>query len=180
MSDPHVKRQMQEFAIRDEIDSDHSTVREIHEVAFSQPNEGKLVESLRVAAFPQISLVAEVAGELVGHIFLSPVRIEECPSKCGYAGLAPVGVKPSAQDRGIGSALIREALARCADVEWFTVFVLGDPTYYARFGFVLAAPLGLRYESEQFDSHFQVLELKPGVLSGARGWVRYHEVFSDL
>ena len=36
----------------------------------------KLVESLRIAAFPQISLVAELSGERVGHIFLSPVKIE--------------------------------------------------------------------------------------------------------
>ena len=171
---------MREIVVRDETDSDHLAVCEVHEAAFGQPSEAELVESLRVAAFPQISLVAEFAGELVGHVFLSPVRIEGKRPKGACAGLAPVGVTPSAQGQGIGSALIREALARCPAIGWLTVFLLGAPAYYARFGFVLAAPLGLRYESELFDSHFQVLELEPGSLSGARGWVRFHGAFSEL
>jgi putative acetyltransferase len=60
------------------------------------------------------------------------------------------------------------------------VFVLGDPSYYSRFGFVLAAPRGFRYESEAFDAAFQVLELEEGVLSGCRGRVRYHPVFGEV
>jgi predicted N-acetyltransferase YhbS len=57
---------------------------------------------------------------------------------------------------------------------------VGNPRYYSRFGFVLAAPLGLRYESDAFDSAFQVLELRPGSLAGRRGYVRYHDAFSAL
>ncbi len=166
--------------IRDETESDYRVVRAIHEAAFGQSGEASLVESLRVAASPRVSLVAELEGERVGHIFLSPVRVEGQPPRGACAGLAPVGVKPSAQGRGVGSALVREALGRCPALGWSAVFLLGDPDYYARFGFVLAAPLGFRYESELFDSHFQVLELEAGALAGGQGWVRYHEAFSAL
>jgi putative acetyltransferase len=168
------------MVVRDEIDSDYEAVRGIHEAAFGQAGEARLVELLRTSAFPRVSLVAERAGELAGHVFVSPVTIEGRPPRSPCGGLGPVGVKPSCQGGGIGSALVREALARCSRVGWSAVFLLGEPAYYARFGFVLAAPRGLHYENDSFDSHFQLLELEPGALSGARGWVRYHEAFSQV
>jgi putative acetyltransferase len=60
------------------------------------------------------------------------------------------------------------------------VFLLGDPAYYARFGFELAGPRGLHYQSEAFDSAFQLLEVAPGALRGCTGCVRYHEAFDAL
>ncbi|MBJ18772.1 MAG: GNAT family N-acetyltransferase [bacterium] len=53
-----------------------------------------------------------------------------------------MGVDPSRQRSGVGSALIRESLRRCPEIGWQAVFLLGDPGYYARFGFGLAAPAG--------------------------------------
>ena len=127
-----------------------------------------------------MSLVAELDRELVGHVFLSPVTVVGEPPENPCGGLAPIGVSPAAQGRGVGSALMREALSRCSAVGWSSVFLLGDPRYYSRFGFVLAAPRGFRYENESFDSAFQVVELADGALSRASGWVRYHKAFSDL
>jgi putative acetyltransferase len=60
------------------------------------------------------------------------------------------------------------------------LFLLGNPAYYGRFGFELAAPRGLHYESHAFDRGFQVLELAPGALEGVRGWVHYHPAFQEL
>ena len=66
--------------------------------------------------------------------------------------LAPVGVRPEHQGRGIGSALIREGLDRARDEGWTAVFVLGDPTYYQRFGFNVDAARGYTcvYAGEYF------------------------------
>ena len=80
----------------------------------------------------------------------------------------------------VGAALVREGLERCADLGWRAVFVLGDPAYYSRFGFVLAAPLGFRYESQAFDSAFQLFELVPGCLARRAGRVHYDEAFTRL
>jgi putative acetyltransferase len=60
------------------------------------------------------------------------------------------------------------------------VFLLGEPAYYARFGFVMAAPRGFHYESEAFDAGFQVLELVEGALAGHAGRVLYHPAFAQL
>lgn len=84
------------------------------------------------------------------------------------------------QRQGAGSALVRAGLEACVLLGWKAVFLLGNPAYYSRFGFVLAAPLGLRYESESFDSAFQVVELIPEALSGCTGWVRYHDAFAKV
>ena len=171
---------MQSVRIRQEVESDHPRVREIHEAAFGQPEEADLVVALRSSAAPYSSLVAEIERRIVGHVLLSPVSIEGKSPEVGCAGLAPLGVHPSVQRRGVGSALVREALRGCPALGWSAVFLLGDPSYYSRFGFVLAAPLGFHYESERFDSSFQVIELEPEILSAYSGWVRYHEAFSGL
>jgi putative acetyltransferase len=166
--------------IRPETPADRERVHAIQTAAFGRPDEADLVEALRASSRPQLSFVAEVEHELVGHIFFSPVSIEGPPSAPRCAGLAPVGVLPTHQRRGVGSALVRTGLDRCPDRGWRAVFLVGDPEFYVRFGFALAAPRGLRYESESFDRVFQVLELERGALQGCRGRVRYHEAFARM
>jgi putative acetyltransferase len=167
-----------DFTIRREQRSDHTRVGQILEAAFGRADEADLVGTLRAQARPQLSLVAERRGDVVGHVFFSPVRIEGPSDPPASAGLAPLAVAPEAQGRGVGSELVRAGLRECVSLGWHAVFLLGDPAYYARFGFVLAAPLGLRYENASFDRGFQVLELVPGALSGCRGWVRFHQAFA--
>jgi putative acetyltransferase len=164
--------------IHSETPADHGRVHAIQSAAFGRPDEAELVDALRASARPQLSLVAEVERRLVGHIFFSPVSIDGSMSTPPCAGLAPVGVLPTHQRGGIGSALIRTGLDRCSELGWKAVFLVGNPDFYSRFGFALAAPRGLRYESESFDSVFQVLELQRGALKGHRGWVRFHEAFA--
>ncbi len=163
--------------IRQEEPSDFAAVFAVPEAAFERPNEARLVELLRSETHPQLSLLAEVDSQVVGHVFFSPMRIESSRPAPAVGGLAPVGVLPELQRRGIGSALVREGLHQCVDLGWQAGFLLGDPAYYSRFGFVLAAPLGVRYRHESFDPAFQVLELSPDALRGCEGWAHYHEAF---
>jgi putative acetyltransferase len=91
----------------------------------------------------------------------------------------PTLIRPDAQGKGVGTALVRAALAECPRLGWKAVFLLGDPGYYSRFGFELSAPRGLHYESEAFDSAFQFLETTHGSLEGCRGWVRFNNAFDE-
>jgi putative acetyltransferase len=152
----------------------------VHEAAFGRPDEARLVARLRAEARPFVSLVAERGGRAIGHVFCSPVAIERDHAAPPAGGLAPVGVLPDAQGRGAGDALVRAAQGASRALGWQLLFLLGDPAYYARFGFVLAAPHGLHYESHAFDAGFQVHELAPGAAARARGWVRYHPAFAEL
>lgn len=164
--------------VRSEQPADGERVFSIQEAAFGRRDEAELVDALRASAAPQLSLVAESADRVVGHVFFSPVSIESGSEAPACAGLAPLAVHPSQQGRGVGSALVRAGLERCSELGWRAVFLVGNPAYYARFDFVLAASRGLYYESEKFDPVFQVIELEEGSLGGSRGWVRYHEAFS--
>jgi putative acetyltransferase len=150
----------------------------VHEAAFGRPDEARLAARLVQEASPLVSLVAEQGEHVVGHVLFSPVRIEGQPLAAGALG--PVGVLPELQGRGAGSGLIRAGLAACRELDWRLLFVLGDPAYYARFGFALAAPHRLHYASHAFDAAFQVQELVPGALIGHAGWVRYHEAFDEV
>ena len=171
---------MSGWSIRDERPEDTERVHTIQEAAFGQPDEADLVDVLRGGAKPQLSLVAERAGELVGHVFFSPVSIEGALAAPPCAGLAPVGVLPTEQGRGAGCALVQEGLSRSRYIGWKAVFLLGNPAYYQRFGFVLAAPRGFHYESDANDPSFQMIELEPAALRGLEGRILYHDAFAKL
>ena len=153
----------------------------MHEAAFGRPDEAKLVAKLRQEARPCVSLVAEAAGRVIGHVFFSPVTIEGArPDVPAGGGLAPVAVLPDEQGRGAGGALIRAGVEASRMLGWRLLFVLGNPVYYGRFGFQLAAPHGLHYESHGFDAAFQVQELAPEALTGVTGFVRYPAAFAEV
>ena len=179
------------LVVRAERPEDARAVWTVHEAAFGRPGEAKLVARLRQEARPHVSLVAERSGRVIGHVFFSPVAVEDTravATPLGSAalraslagGLAPVGVLPDDQGRGAGGALIRAGIEASRALGWELLFVLGNPAYYGRFGFVLAAPHGLHYESHAFDAAFQVHELAAGALARSRGWVRYHPAFAEL
>jgi putative acetyltransferase len=163
--------------VRPESSGDFETIDAIHRQAFGRPGEAVLVRTLRREAKPYLGLVAEREGRVVAQIAFSPVAIEgDSPPALG---LGPLAVEPELQRAGIGSALVREGLSRCAALAQIVV-VLGHADYYPRFGFRPASQHGLRYRSEVFDASFFALELAPGALSGVSGWVRYHEAFERI
>lgn len=168
------------FIIRAETEADHSAVHEVNERAFGRAGEADLVDALRRNARPQISLVAELDGRIVGHIFFSPVSIESEGSNSYALGLAPMAVLPEFQNQSIGSRLVRRGLEESLSMGHEVVVVLGHPDYYPRFGFVTAKRKGLLCEYDVPEEAFMVVELREGALAGRRGLVRYRPEFSDV
>ena len=149
----------------------------MNEVAFHGPAEADLVDALRFGGAVAVSLVAEVAGQIVGHILFSPVSLSGTGDEPKIAGLGPMAVLPEQQRRGIGSLLVGHGLERCRRAGVQAVVVLGHPDYYPRFGFRRASSWGLRCEFDAPDEAFMALELIPNVLSGRSGVVNYHAAF---
>ena len=166
--------------IRAERAEDVTAVRRVNELAFGQPGEASLVAALRAAARPHISLVAVEDGQVVGHIFFSPVSIEPEDSSFKAMGLAPMAVLPEYQRRGVGSALVRAGLNGCRRIGRTAVVVVGHPEYYPRFGFRPASRFGLRCEYPVPDEVFMAAELEPGALAGRRGLVKYRPEFNEV
>jgi putative acetyltransferase len=167
------------ITIRVENADDIHAVRRVNELAFGRPDEAALVDALRAASDPQISLVAVTNGQVIGHIFFSPVSIESEESTSSALGLAPMAVLPEYQRQGVGSQLVREGLRQCQRLGCNVVFVLGHPEYYPRFGFIPASRKGLRSEYPVPDEVFMVAELEPGALRGRRGLVKYRPEFGE-
>src|SRR5437867_1616852 len=92
---------------------DSAAIQEVHARAFRGPVEAKLVQLISERKKALITLVAVSDGRVVGHILFSRVTIANSPDTFNAVGLAPVGVLPEFQRKGIGSALIREGLERC-------------------------------------------------------------------
>jgi putative acetyltransferase len=131
--------------IRTETDADFDAIRVLVESAFGSPVEARLVDDIRADGCyrPELALVAEQDGEIVGHVMINHTALHDGDTVRSIAMLSPLAVTPSLHKQGIGSALVREAVARtdaCGD----PVIVLeGSPLYYPRFGFVDARTLGI-------------------------------------
>jgi putative acetyltransferase len=161
--------------IRPETPADIQAVHRIHRAAFDGPDEAVLVDNLRREGYAQISLVAQAGEELVGHILFSPLAVEAEPETDQALALAPVGVLPAHQRRGVGSALIRAGLEEARRQGYPAVIVLGHAEYYPRFGF--RAELTAQLEAPFSGPSFTALSLVPGSSAGLVGRVRYAPPF---
>lgn len=123
---------------REEQPADAPRIAALTEAAFrdaphASHTEHFIVDALRRAGKLSASLVAEVDGKLVGHVALSAVALSS--GQNGWYGLGPISVDPGRQGQGVGSALMRAALQWLRDRDAAGCVLLGDPAYYARFGF---------------------------------------------
>jgi putative acetyltransferase len=129
--------------IRHERVNDIAAIRDVLEQAFDRQAEANLVDALRDRDVLTLSLIATDSDRAVGHIAFSPVTVGEENLSLKAVGLAPVAILPEYQRRGIGSQLIEIGLKECQKPGQNAIFVLGNPTFYSRFGFVAAATYGI-------------------------------------
>ena len=117
--------------IRSETEGDFDSITQVNDLAFGGPGEGRLVEALRDTAgfLSELSLVAELGGQLVGHILFYPVAVCSASSRYPLLALAPMSVRPGRQKQGIGSRLIEEGLRRAKGLGHRAVVLVGHPAY---------------------------------------------------
>ena len=166
--------------IREEQPSDAAAIRRVILEAFDGPAEADLVHKLRANGKFRLSLVAELNGQVVGHILFTVVAIEDADPSPRTLGLAPLAVLSEFQRKGIGSALMRSSLERCCDMGHDAIIAVGHPEYYPKFGFLPASRYRLRCEYDVPEDVFMALELRAGALQGIRGLVRYQPEFGEM
>ncbi len=164
--------------VRLEEVADRAAATAIERAAFGGSDEARIVEAVRDLA-GSFAFVAEDDGEIFGHVQMSRAWVGDTE----VLALGPIGVTPDRQRRGIGSALVRAALAEAEHRGEVAAILLGDPAYYGRFGFQPAAVHGLAnpfagVRGDGFrvdDEDFQIVVMGPG--ARLEGEVRWHPAF---
>ncbi|MGH8277004.1 MAG: GNAT family N-acetyltransferase [Steroidobacteraceae bacterium] len=155
-------------------------MRAVTAAAFTRPDypdptppEAELVDELRGSAawLPPLSMVATgPGGDTItrGHVDSAPAL-----------ALAPLCVRPDQQRRGVGTALMHAVLGAADALGEPLVALLGDPRYYARFGFRPSTEYGILPPVPEWRPHFQVRALT-GYHPSLRGTFRYSKPFDRL
>jgi putative acetyltransferase len=167
--------------IRQENPQDFKAVYSINRLAFEQEGENQLIEKIREGDtfIPELSLVAEQDGKIIGHILFSKIKIigeQTYPSLV----LAPMSVHPDFQNKGIGSELVTIGLQIAKNLQFEHIIVLGHKDYYPKFGFQKASTWNIRCSFEVPDDHFMAIELVDGSLKNKSVLVEYPPVFYEV
>lgn len=160
--------------IRPELAQDGAAIHQVTQMAFANAphasgTEGDIVAALRADHALALSLVAEVDGQILGHIAFSSVLIDG--RDLGWLGLGPISVHPDHQGQGIGSALMRAGLDGIKAKGAKGCVVLGEPEFYRRFGFVQDGLLKFEGAPPEFFMSLAFREARE------KGVVTYHPAF---
>jgi len=167
------------YIIRQETKKDISEIYTLIKTAFETAkvkdgDEQDFAENLRKGNcyIPQLALVAELEGKLIGHIMLTKTYVTR-PDDSEYEGLliAPVSVLFEYRDKGVGAALIGKGMELGKELGYKAVFLCGDPAYYHRFGFAPTTAFGIKYIHDIPEQFVMACELEKGALDNVTGTV---------
>lgn len=177
---------MSEINIRQEQEIDHAAVFGVIEAAFksevlSDHKEQFLVERLRASRsfVPELSLIAELNQEVIGHILLTKIQINNAKGSNQSLALAPVSVHPAHQGKGVGGRLIKKAHVVAKHLGFKSIVLLGHEEYYPRFGYELTSKYGINLPFEAPEANCMVLSLAENGLDGVHGMVEYDKAFFE-
>ncbi|ASK30237.1 GNAT family N-acetyltransferase [Chryseobacterium sp. T16E-39] len=170
--------------IRQEQEKDYPQVFKVVEKAFeniehSDHQEQFLVEKLRKsdAFIPELSIVAEIDNEIVGHILFTKLSVKNDSSSFITLALAPISVKPGYQGQGIGGQLINYGHEMAKKLGYESVILIGHENYYPRFGYQKTTDFGISFPFDLPEENGMALELVPDGLKNVNGMVRYPKEF---
>ena len=159
------------ISIRKDRPPDVAALEALLDQAFGKNRRRKSSQRLRDGRLPAegLAFVAAEDTRIVGTARLWDIG---CGNGEPALLLGPVAVAADCRNRGIGTALVRHAIAAARRLGHRAIILVGDAPYYGRFGFSadLTAPLRM---PGPFERHrLLAIELVPGVLTGARGSLR--------
>lgn len=162
--------------VRVEIPVDAASIDSLLRRTFPTSAEAELVHQLREDGLLTLGVVAtDDEGVVMGYVAFSPVTIAGEDRQ--WVGLGPLAVDETLRRQGLGEKLVYEGLDSLNEFGYTAVVVLGNPAYYARFGFVPAHEQQLRCRWPDSDSAFQVYPLSDNHFEGVSGVVDYAPPF---
>jgi len=174
-------RNLEGVTLRQETEQDRAAISEVHEQAFQRTHEAHIVEKVRQSSgfIPELSLVAEYAGQIIAHALFSKVQIENGTEVVEVLAFGPLAVRPALREHGIGSMLIREGIVRASELGYRAIVLIGRPHCYAEFGFVPGSHFGLKCSVPVPDEMFMIHPLRHDGLTNVNGTVVYPPTFAE-
>ena len=147
----------------------------------ARAEEADLVRDLCIAGDMVLVLAArdEEADALVGAAAFSRMHVAVAGKSISAVALAPVAVASDYRHQGVAEALIQAGLDRLEQEGVVLCFVLGDPAFYARFGF--DADFARNFASPYAGDHLLALPLQGGLMPcGVREHADHAPAFAKL
>lgn len=129
---------LQGVAIRPETAADAPLIEALNDRAFGPGRFAKVSYAVREASLPRTDLgvVAFEGGELIGSVRLSEVSLGDR----NVIFLGPLSVEASCRKRGLGAAMMRQAIAATRAAGAPGILLVGDLPLFAPHGFVRVPP----------------------------------------
>jgi putative acetyltransferase len=168
--------------VRPERPGEQGQVHAINAAAFGRSDEAAIPDRIRGSDrwIEGGSLVAvDESDAIVGHLLLSEgdlIAADGAQRRIWMVG--PVAVLPALQRRGIGSVLMRSAIALAKERGQPVLVLLGHSTYYPRFGFESARSIGIDPPEPWSDASWMALRL-PSWTPELRGVAHFAPAFGD-
>ncbi len=169
------------IAIRPAGAHDVAAIDALLRTSFPAPDEADLVRRLCVDGDMVLMLVAldEDDGTLAGAIAFSRMRVVVHDTSVPAVALAPLAVAPAWRRQGVAEALVQAGIEALEAAGVVLCFVLGEPEYYARFGF--DADYARNFASPYAGDYLMALPLQGGLmLCGVRGAAEHAAAFAAL
>ena len=172
-----------DLIIRIETPADYTAAENLTREAFWNVYRPGCTEHYVLHAFrgredfvPELSLVMELGGRLIGHIMYVRSKIDADDGRSiPVMTFGPISIAPEYQRQGCGTVLLRESMRRAAFLGAGALAIEGNPGFYGKSGFAAASARGIHYAAEPRDAevpYFLICELKPGFLDGVTGAYR--------
>ena len=181
-----------EILVRNEQESDYRRVEEITRAAFSYPErierggigcpyEHWMVHELRKRdGIPELSLIAEIDGIVVGHIICSKAEVRTSSDVIPVLNFGPLSVLPEYQKKGVGKILVKSMICKATELGFGAILFFGRPEYYPQFGFKEAAIWEITDSNGYNYPAFMGMELVFGYMSKAKGGKYYEsDIYDD-
>ncbi|MDA3779254.1 MAG: N-acetyltransferase [Bacteroidales bacterium] len=174
------------IVIRQETKDDYQPVFELIEKAFinevhSDHKEQFIVERLRKsdAFIPELSLLAQIDGKVVGYILLTKIQIRNDKQSFDSLALAPVAVLPEYQKKDIAGQLIETTHKKAKTLGHKSIVLLGHKDYYPKFGYIQTDRFGIKLPFDVPKENCLTIELEDNGLTGVNGTVVYAREFNE-
>ena len=165
------------ITIRPETESDDRAVENLTREAFWNVYRPGCMEHYVLHCFrtdpafvPELDLVMELDGTLIGHIMYARSEIACSDGRAlPIMTFGPISIAPEYKRQGYGKCLLDYSMEKAKKMGAGALAITGNILFYGKSGFVPAKSKGIRYVDDPDASYLLIKELTPGFLSGISG-----------